>query len=61
VVENLNLMALTGNKPKDIVIIGIEPGEIDLGMELSPRLKKRLPEIIKVVLKEIDTHSLETT
>jgi hydrogenase maturation protease len=53
VVENLNLMALTGNTPKDIVIIGIEPGEIDLGMELSARLKQRLPAIIKVVLKEI--------
>ncbi|OGO16975.1 MAG: hypothetical protein A2Z15_08635, partial [Chloroflexi bacterium RBG_16_50_11] len=53
VVENLNLMELVGNKPKDTVIIGIEPGEIDLGMELSATLQKRLPDLIKVVLKEI--------
>jgi hydrogenase maturation protease len=54
VAENLNLMSLAGNKPKDVVIIGIEPAEIDWGMELSDTLKKRLPELIKVVLKEID-------
>ena len=61
VVENLNLMALTGNQPKETVIIGIEPEEIDLGMELSARLKRKLPQIIKVVLKEIDACSLDTT
>jgi hydrogenase maturation protease len=53
VVENLNLMSLTGNKPKDVVIIGIEPAAIDWGMELSATLKKRLPDLIKVVLGEI--------
>jgi hydrogenase maturation protease len=54
VVENLNLMSLTGNKPKDVVIIGMEPAEIDWGMELSATLKKRLPDLVKVVLGEID-------
>ena len=53
VVENLNLMTFTGNKPKELIIIGIEPAEIDWGMELSPKLKERLPKIIEVVLKEI--------
>jgi len=54
VVENLNLMALSGNKPREIVIIGIEPGEIDFGTELSPELEKKLPNIIKIILKEIE-------
>ena len=53
VVENLNLMELTGNKPKETVIIGIEPAVIDWGTELSAKLKERLPDLIKVVLKEI--------
>jgi hydrogenase maturation protease len=53
VVENLNLMTITGNAPAEVVIIGIEPGEIDWGTELSPQLKQRLPAIVKVVLKEI--------
>lgn len=54
VAENLGLMALTGNQPAETIIIGVEPGEIDWGTELSPRLKKRLPAIVKIVLKEIN-------
>ena len=53
VVENLKLMALTGNEPREIVIIGIEPKAIDWGTELSPELQAKLPEIVKVVLREI--------
>jgi hydrogenase maturation protease len=53
VVENLNIMTLTGNAPQETVIIGIEPGEIDWGTELSPVLQKRLPEVVKIVLREI--------
>jgi len=44
---------MTGNKPKDVVIIGIEPAEIDWGLELSAALKQKMPNLIKVVLKEI--------
>jgi hydrogenase maturation protease len=53
VVENLKLMALTGNEPREIVIIGIEPKDIDWGTELSPEIQAKLPEIIKVILGEM--------
>jgi hydrogenase maturation protease len=53
VVENLKIMTLTGNAPRETVIIGIEPGEIEWGTELSPILQKRLPEVVKIVLREI--------
>jgi hydrogenase maturation protease len=53
VVQNLRLISLTGNEPREIVIIGIEPGEIGWGMELSAGLQQKLPEIVRVVLKEI--------
>jgi hydrogenase maturation protease len=53
VVENLALMGITGSKPTEVIIIGVEPGEIDWGMELSPTLRDRIPKIIEVVLKEI--------
>lgn len=53
VAENLNLMKLTGNEPREIIIIGIEPKEIDWGTELSPEIQGKLPEIIKVVLREM--------
>ena len=52
VVENLKLITLSGNEPKEIVIIGIEPKNIEYGTELSPELKEKLPKIVEVVLRE---------
>lgn len=57
VIENLKLMEMTGNKPKEVIIIGIEPAEMDWGMELSKTLKKRLAEVIKVVMREIGIYT----
>ena len=53
--QNLRLMLLSGNEPSEVVIIGIEPKVIEWGIELSPELEKKIPEIISVVLKEIGT------
>ena len=53
VVQNLKLMSLMGNEPGEIIIIGVEPKEIDWGTELSAELQQKVPEIVKVVLKEI--------
>ncbi len=53
VIDALNLAAFTGNRPSDVVIIGVEPKEIDWGIELSPELERKLPEIVNVVLREI--------
>jgi hydrogenase maturation protease len=53
VVENLALMSLTGNRPDETVIIGIEPAEIGPGTELSEALRRRLPDIVKAILDEI--------
>jgi len=51
--ENLWLMEKFSQKPKDVVIIGIEPQDMDWGLELSTKLQQRVPQIIKVVLDEI--------
>lgn len=51
--QNLRLMSLTGNRPGEIVIIGIEPKEIGWGTELSAELQQKVPEIVKAVLREI--------
>ena len=53
--QNLRLMLLAGNEPSEVVIIGIEPKEIDWGTELSPELETKIPELISVVLREIET------
>ena len=35
------------------VIIGVEPEAIDWGMELSPKIKERMTQIVHAVLKEV--------
>jgi len=50
--ENLRLMKGLGIEPREVVIIGVEPKELDWGLEPSPELQKRIPEIVKAVLQE---------
>jgi hydrogenase maturation protease len=38
----------------EVVIFGIQPEDLGWGIELSPELKRVLPEILKAVLREID-------
>ena len=54
ILESLRMLALLDRQPKSTVIIGIEPKAIDFGLELSPELAKKLPEIVNLVLKEIE-------
>jgi hydrogenase maturation protease len=50
--ENLWLMTQFSKKPRDVVIIGVEPEDMSWGLELSAKLQERVPQIIKVVLEE---------
>ena len=51
--DNLVLMKVWDKVGED-VIIGIEPKEIDWGLELSEEVEKKLPEIIEAVLAEVN-------
>lgn len=44
---------------KEIIIVGVQPKEIDWGMELTPELEEKVPEIIDVVLKETYNQSYQ--
>jgi Ni,Fe-hydrogenase maturation factor len=37
----------------EAVIIGVEPREISWGLELSPELKEKMPQIVDAVLSEL--------
>jgi hydrogenase maturation protease len=39
--------------PKEIVIIGVEPKQINHGLELTEHVKQKIPEIVNTVLEEI--------
>jgi len=39
--------------PEEITIIGVEPAEVSLGLELTEPVKRSVPRVVKEVLKEI--------
>jgi hydrogenase maturation protease len=39
--------------PAEIVVIGVEPGEVGPGLELTEPVRRSVPKVIKEVLKEI--------
>jgi hydrogenase maturation protease len=52
-VDTIRLMQLWHNID-DVVIIGVEPKDIDWGLELSPELRQKIPQIKDAVLTELN-------
>jgi hydrogenase maturation protease len=50
---------LLGKKPDEVIFIGIKPEEISEGIGLSPSIEERIPQIIELVLKEINKESTQ--
>lgn len=49
------VLAMTRRRsPPDILVIGVEPAEITWSMELSPLVGEALPEVMELVLEEIE-------
>ncbi|MGB6874012.1 MAG: HyaD/HybD family hydrogenase maturation endopeptidase [Dehalococcoidia bacterium] len=53
-VDSLMLMQLW-HKTGEAVIIGVEPRDINWGLELSPELREKMPQIIDAILAELNT------
>ena len=41
-----------GTEPKDIVVLGVQPVSLELGMELSPAVGVRVPELVEIAAAE---------
>jgi hydrogenase maturation protease len=52
-VDSLMLIQLWHNIG-EAVVIGVEPGEINWGLELSPELQEKMPQIIDAILAELN-------
>ena len=52
-VDSLMLMQLWHNIG-EAVIVGVEPREISWGLELSPELKEKMPQIVDAILSELN-------
>ena len=46
------MMESVGNPPRETVIIGVEPAEVDWGLDLTPTLEGKLPDIVRLVVEE---------
>ncbi|NIO71612.1 MAG: hydrogenase maturation protease, partial [Anaerolineae bacterium] len=40
--------------PAELVIIGIQPSQVEVGAGLSPEVEKAIPQIIRIILDELD-------
>ena len=45
---------MLGTKPDEIVFIGIEPESMEEGLEMTPTIEKRVPTLIKMVMRELE-------
>ncbi|MGQ9569723.1 MAG: HyaD/HybD family hydrogenase maturation endopeptidase [Thermodesulfovibrionales bacterium] len=52
ILEVIDLSGLIGKTPHTTVI-GVEPKSIEMGMELSPEVKSKIPRIIELTFEEI--------
>lgn len=53
--ESLNLAEhLLDCVPEEVIILGIEPKEIDWGLELSAEVEAAVPKVIELVIEELD-------
>ncbi|MBU1237840.1 MAG: HyaD/HybD family hydrogenase maturation endopeptidase [Gammaproteobacteria bacterium] len=39
-----------GDKPKDMVLIGVEPESLELGLEMTPTVAARIPELVELAV-----------
>ena len=51
--STLAIGKLLGGNFKSVVIIGVEPREVALGLELSPEIEGKMDRLIELTLKEI--------
>jgi hydrogenase maturation protease len=49
----LTMADFSGRMPPEAVIIGIQPGEVEWGLELTPEVEAQIPRVIELVMKEI--------
>jgi hydrogenase maturation protease len=56
ILEVINMSGLIGKTPQTTVI-GIEPHSLEMGMELSPTIKEKIPRIIELILDELNITS----
>lgn len=50
----LTMAEVSGRLPDEVVLIAVQPGEINWGEELTPAVEAQIPKVIDLVLKELE-------
>jgi hydrogenase maturation protease len=58
ILDTLRTLEMLGRRPR-CVLIGVQPEEIALGLDLSPRVAAKLPQVVQAVLQELHRLGLE--
>jgi hydrogenase maturation protease len=53
--EGLRMMEFLGKSPEAVIIIGVEPSEIEWGLKISPQVEEKIPQVIQLL--ELETAS----
>jgi hydrogenase maturation protease len=53
--EVLALSAIRGTLPAELAAVGAQPAEVSLGMELSPLLAERVPEVAALAVRVLES------
>ena len=51
----LTMAEVTGRLPDDVVIIAVQPGEINWGEELTQPVAAQIPKVIELIMEELVT------
>ena len=51
--DTLAVLDLMGEKPADVTVIGAEPKDLDVGLELSDLVLKRVDELVELLVAKI--------
>ena len=57
ILEVIDLSELIGKRPHT-TIIGIEPKSLEMGMELTPEIKFKIPRIIELIFDELEKYNI---
>lgn len=50
---------LIGIKPTDVIIIGIQPKSIDMGLQLTNEISSKIPELIKIAIENLENWDIK--
>jgi len=57
VLETLAVAGQLGIAPRDVIVFGVKPHNVGCGLDLTPEIAGRVPEIVELVLAELGNNT----